>query len=420
MAHADWPASDPVGDRDGAAGTGLAEPVDAASGTEAGTHDATSTDFAAPAAPPPRNAARDLIAALLAEPTAHGFYHTMRALEATHPNRPRFGRSVRPAQDVLRLAQEPSAIFAPSILAGFEPGQEATLAGEVTRPARLLVHFFGLFGPDGPLPLHLTDYARDRRRNARDPSLQRFADMFHHRALSLFWRAWADVRPTISFDRPDTDRFGLYAACMVGLGMDTLRDRDAMPDLTKLHFAGRLANQTRHAEGLGAILSAFFTMPVRIECFVGTWLELPAADHSKLGGDPQAMAKSGTLGRNILLGARVWSRQQKFRIVFGPLSLDDYLRLLPGGLSFHRLIPLVRNYVGDTLLWDVNMVLRRDQVPPTVLGRQGRLGWTTWLTPRRKLADAADLYLDAGADSMAQRIDSATPAAVSTPHPHVA
>ena len=380
MANADRSAADPVAPADDFA--------DLLAAARAPAPDTS-------AAPPPF----DLIAELTANPTAHGFYQTMRRLEALYADRPRFGRSARPAQDAVRLAQEASAMFAPSLLAGFEPGQEG-------RPPRLLVHFFGLFGPDGPLPLHLTDYARERRRNARDPTFQRFADIFHHRALSLFWRAWADVRPTIAFDRPAEDRFGLYIGALIGLGMDSLRDRDAMPHLSKLHFAGRLANQTRHAEGLAAMLSAFFTMPVHIECFIGTWLPLSANDRSALGMD----RRNGTLGRNILLGGRVWTRTNKFRIVFGPLSLADYLRLLPGGLSFHRLIPIVRNYAGDTMLWDVNIVLRRDEVPKTVLGRQGRLGWTTWLMPRRRLDDAADLFLDASADSMAQRIDSSTPA----------
>ncbi len=58
-------------------------------------------------------------------------------------------------------------MFAPATLAAWEPGEDG-------RPARLLVHFFGLFGPDGPLPLHLTEYARDRRRNDRDPTLPAF------------------------------------------------------------------------------------------------------------------------------------------------------------------------------------------------------------------------------------------------------
>ncbi len=355
-------------------------------------------DAAGPA--PGAVTAPPLTSRLKAAPWAWSFYQALRRLEVEHADRPRLGRSARPAQDAIRLAQEPSVEFAPAALAGFEDGEDGA-------PPRLAVHFFGLFGPDGPLPLHLTEYARDRRRNHRDPTFQRFADIFHHRALSLFYRAWADVRPTVAFDRPAQDRFALYVGALVGLGMPSLRDRDAMPDLTKLHFAGLLAGQTRHAEGLAAILSAFFRMDVRIESFVGAWLPMPERDRTRLGGSPQTAA----LGRTALLGGRVWSRQHKFRIVFGPLDLADYLRLLPGGASFRRLIPIVRNYAGDVLIWDANLILKRAQVPPTELGRAGRLGWTAWIGSRRADADAADLFLDASADSMTRKADAEMPAA---------
>jgi type VI secretion system protein ImpH len=347
----------------------------------------------------------DRLYAFADRPWLLGFYQAMRLAEATHRGRPRLGRSTRPAQDAVRLAQDPSVQFAPAMLAGMEAAADGM-------PARLLVHFFGLFGPDGPLPLHLTEYARDRRRNYRDATWQRFADMFHHRALSLFWRAWADSRPTISFDRPEEDRFARHVGSLIGLGMEGLRNRDAMPDVTKLHFAGHFANQTRHAEGLGKILSAFFTMPVHVESFIGGWLVLQDSDRTRLGQGPETCA----LGVTALVGRRVWSRQHKFRVVFGPLTLAEYLRLLPGGTSFHRLVPIVRNYAGDALTWDVNMILKRAEVPATRLGRQGRLGWTTWLMPRRSEEDAADLFLDAGADSLAQSIDHATPQRDGTKH----
>ena len=83
-----------------------------------------------------------------------------------------------------------------------------------------------------------------------------------------------------------------------------MRERDAMPDLTKLHFAGHLANQTRHAEGLGSILSAFFAMRVRVASFIGAWLTLQVSDCTHLGDAP----RTGTLGGSALLGGRVWSR----------------------------------------------------------------------------------------------------------------
>ncbi len=363
--------------------------------------DALATDPASPE-PPPQAApepdrARRLRQRIEERTHSFSFYAIMRLLEAVHPENPRFGRSIRPKQDALRLAQEPSVAHAPSALSSFEPGDQ-------DRADRLLVHFFGLFGPDGPLPLHLTEYARDRRRNHNDPTFQRFADIFHHRAISLFYRAWADVRPTVSFDRPDQDRFGDYVGALIGLSTPGLRNRDAMPDLTKLHFAGLLASQTRNAEGLGQILSEFFAMPVQVESFIGGWLTLPAQDYTRLG-DGEATA---ALARSSVLGGRVWGRQHRFRLVFGPLNLADYERLLPGGLSFHRLVPIVRNYAGDQLVWDINLILRTEEVPDLRLGQHGRLGWTTWVKPRRKTAPAADLFLDASADSHASQINSAT------------
>jgi type VI secretion system protein ImpH len=336
----------------------------------------------------------DVFTRLFKAPESFNFFAIMRLLETAFPDRPRFGRSVRPSQDALRLGQEPTVTHAPSAIAGFEPA-----SGDA--PNRLLVHFFGLFGPDGPLPLHLTEYARERRRNFGDAAFQRFADVFHHRALSLFYRAWADVRPTVTFDRPEQDHFNHYVGALIGLSTPGLRDRDAMPDLTKLHFAGLLSSQTRNAEGLAQILSAFFDVPVRLENFQGAWMHFPDSDRTRLSDGPA----TAEIGKTAVLGSKVWSRQHKFRVIFGPLSIADYERLLPGGLSFHRLVPIVRNYAGDVLIWDVNLILRASEVPAIRLGHQGRLGWTSWLMPRRTMADAADLFLDASADGHASKIN---------------
>ncbi len=118
------------------------------------------------------------------------------------------------------------------------------------QPPRLYGLFLGLFGPNAPLPLHLTEYAIDRRRNAKDGTLGAFADIFHHRMLSLFYRAWADSQPTVQFDRPDEDRFRLYIGALVGMATPHLDARDALPDQYKRFFAGRLVPQARNAEGL--------------------------------------------------------------------------------------------------------------------------------------------------------------------------
>lgn len=318
--------------------------------------------------------------ALSEDPEGHHVFQALRLIEAAHPDRPRLGKSLRPAQDPVRLAQDADLAFPAATLSGFAPDPR-------TGRMRLTQKFFGLFGPNGPLPLHLTEHARDRLRNHRDPTFLAFADLFHHRMLSLLYRAWASGQPAPSFDRADDDPFGDKVAALSGhLGM-AFADRDAMPDLARRHFAGLLAAAPRSEAGLRAILRRFFGAEVEIESFVGAWLHLEPHDRGRLG--------LATLGRDASLGEKVWSREATFRIRLGPLSLADYLRLLPGGESLKRLAAIVRAWTGEALDWEANLVLRAEEVPEPRLGGGGcRLGLTTWIG-RRPEGDAADLRLAA-------------------------
>lgn len=326
-----------------------------------------------------REAGADLsrLDALGQSPQSHHIFQALRLIEAVHADRPRLGRSRRPSQDAVRLLQAPELAFPTSTLSAFTADPD-------TGRHLLTQRFFGLFGPNGALPLHLTEYARDRQRNHQDPTLVAFADVFHHRMMSLLYRAWATGEPAPSFDRPDDDPFGTKLDALAGLSGQGFEDRDAMPDLAKRHFAGLLAAAPRSESGLKAILARFFRAEISIESFVGSWLDLEPHDRGRLGG--------ASLGSSASLGNRVWSREARFRIRIGPLSLEDYQRLLPGGKSLKRLAAIVRNYAGDTLDWEANLVLDRRQVPPSVLGRKGALGHTTWIG-LRPATDADDLYL---------------------------
>ena len=335
-------------------------------------------------ADPDRNAthAMKIARALEKDPHRFGFYEAMRQLECAFRDKPRLGKSLRAADDPIRVGQQPDLAFAPSTLASFKPGHDG-------KPPRLSVLFFGLFGPNGPLPLHLTEYARDRMRNANDPTFARFADMFHHRLLTLFYRAWGDAQPVVNFDRPESDRFAVYVGSLFGMGMPSLRDRDDISDLAKLHYAGALACQTRHADGLRGVLADFFKMPVEIEQFVGQWVDLPEDCRLRLGES----SDTGTLGRTATVGARIWERQQKFRIRLGPVDLAAYGSLLPGGDALKRFTTLVRDYVAEELQWDINLILHKDEVPLLMLDGTRELGWTTWLASRPKKEHANDLVL---------------------------
>ncbi|WP_170976871.1 type VI secretion system baseplate subunit TssG [Massilia sp. HP4] len=313
------------------------------------------------------------------------FYQALRLLENAHPGQPRIGASLRPRDDAVRFGQDPSLGFEPGALAGVTPA-----SGE-TRP-RLTVNFMGLLGANGPLPLHITEYARERMRNHRDATLVAFLDVFHHRMVSLFYRARASADPATSLDRPESDRFGDYVGSLFGIGTPALRGRDEIGDFAKLHFAGLMANGRRPASGLAAILRAYFKAPVELEQFVGRWMPIPPEGQSRMG-----MQDHGNrLGASTVLGTRVWDRQHGFRLVIGPLDYPAYRRLLPGGASLRRLVDWVNGYAGLALDWDLRLVLARAEVPRLALGGM-QLGWTTWLASGPAARDASDLLINPSA-----------------------
>lgn len=330
------------------------------------------------------------LAQLLRSPEKYHLFHALRIIEAAHPEAPRLGESRRAAQDRVRLEQEPELAFPPTSIARMVPPKDG-------RPLRMVNRVFGFFGPQGPLPIHLTEYARDRLRNHRDTTFTAFANMLTHRLMSLFYRAWTSAQPAPSFDRERNDPVVRKVAAVAGYYEAAFDGRDAMPDLAKRHFAGHLSSGPRHPEGLVAMLQGFFGARVQLQQFVGTWLMLEPDDRWQLG-------RPAGLGRTTSIGSRVWSRASKFRLLIGPMDLPTFKRLLPGQGALERMEAIVRNYAGDRLDWDVNLILKAEEVPRTALGASAALGHTTWIGTRRAMpGDAADLYLTPPSQTRASR-----------------
>lgn len=304
---------------------------------------------------------------LAKRPEAFNFFQALRRIECAARDKPRLGSAARPGDEPVRIGQEPSLGFAPSALSGFVPGTDG-------KPGRLTVLFQGFFGPNGPLPLHLTEYARDRMRNSGDPTFVRFADVFHHRLLLLFYRAWAQAQPVVSFDRPDNDRFATYAGSLFGGVPVNVHDDSGLDFRTRLFYSGHMSSQTKNPGSLAALLEGALGVKAEIEEFVGEWVSLPPEARWKLGHSSQP----GMLGMSATLGGRAWMVQHKFRVVLGPLPPGAQRDYLPGSPKVVRVSQLIGSYVGDELRWDLKLKFK--QAEATRLGRSGSLGWTAFLT----------------------------------------
>jgi type VI secretion system protein ImpH len=336
-----------------------------------------------------------LIASLAEKPFAFDFYTAVRRLQSSFCNQPRIGYSDSPADDPIRFAQNPALDFAPSTLTANDDPLMRRAAElrrkDPARPPVIYSRHFGMFGPNGPLPLCLTEYARDRILHHGDFTFASFCNVFHHRLLSFFFRAWADANKTVDFDRLEDQNWSQFVGSLIGLGMDSLLERedDKVPGRAKLYFAGRLVHQARNAEGLEAIVQDFFGVRTEVWTFVGRWLNVPEGSVCKLGDSPA----TGALGASVIVGSRVWNCQHHFRLRMGPMTFPAFERLLPLGASFRRLCDWVRLYAGDHFSWDVKLVLAKEEVPAIQIGRAGRLGWTTWLKTKPFDHDAEDLVL---------------------------
>jgi len=327
--------------------------------------------------------ALDLLRALEGGPHRFDLFQALRRLECAFRDRPRWGEAIRPAEEPVRLGQEPSLAFADRTIASCTTSEDG--------PPRLSIFSFGVFGPNGPLPLHLTEYARDRLRNRGDATLARFLDVFHHRMMTLFYRAYADAEPAIGRDRPGSDRFAVFVGSLFGMGLPSTRRRSLISDGAKLHYAGLLASQVRNADGLTALTADLFRVPAEIEQFVGEWVEIPPEHRSHLG------RANRQLGLDVLLGTRTWLCASRFRLVLGPLRREQFQAFLPGSDRLEKLADLVRTYAGDELGWELKLVLARPDWRALALGGPGlgsQLGWTSWIGARPSTWRGAELAFD--------------------------
>ena len=282
------------------------------------------------------------------------------------------GQSRRPSQDAFRIGQQASLCFASRELAQVE-----------NRNDRVHLRLFGLglLGPGGVLPLHYTETVRERALTRRDMAPGDFMDLFHHRALSHFYRAWGQAQATAGLDRPREETFTRYVAWLSGDEADDVA-MAPLPRHARWASAAHRVRKARNPEGLLRTLSHFFGVPVVLQEYVLRWTPLETNDHCLLGQAHVATA----LGGGAIAGGMVPDRQTQFRLVIGPLDMQQYLRFTPGDEAdetregdLQALVEWVRAFIGLEYAWDVELRVVSEKVPAASLGGGERLGWSSWL-----------------------------------------
>jgi type VI secretion system protein ImpH len=293
-----------------------------------------------------------------------------------------------PGEEVLRFRSLLSLSFPPSEIYHIEPEKHAQA------PIGMTVAFMGLTGAEGALPRHYTELLLQRAQ-ANDYAFRDFLDLFNHRLISLFYRAWEKHHCVVGFERTqetgEEDRFAKLLYAVLGLGTAGLRERLRGDDAGLLRYAGLLVQRPRSAHALQHCLADAFQVPVRVKQFMGAWLSLQEEDWTRLG----TTGANNLLGQTTVAGTKVWDQQARFQVRLGPLDFAIFSRLLPSGKAFPTMIRLTKFMAGPELEFTVHLVLKASEVPPCRLqvtpAYAPRLAWTTWLSSRPRFSNAEDV-----------------------------
>jgi type VI secretion system protein ImpH len=326
------------------------------------------------------------------------FFQAARLLARLFPHRKGVGGTARPADEFARFITVAngngldeamlSMTFPASAVHDIERLPNSTEA------ARMTVAFMSLTGTQGVLPFYYTERILASKA-AKDNTLAAFFDLFNHRLVSLFYRAWEKHHPAVLYEIAAVrggklDAFTQYLFDLIGMGTRGLRGRLGIQDESLLLYAGLIAQRPHSASALRGILRDYFSLPVEIDQCVGSWYELEESDRCYLSDD----LERNQLGVGAFIGDEVWDQQARFRIRVGPVSLARFIELLPDGHAMAKLVELTRYLVGQAMVFDVQVFLRATDVPACRLDDAGfdapRLGWMSWLKTSTFAADAGD------------------------------
>jgi type VI secretion system protein ImpH len=318
-----------------------------------------------------------LLTQLLTEGYRFDFFQAVRLINRMSPDRDPLGYASLPGRECLRVHSLPSLSFPPS------PIYDITRPDNFHEPMHMTIAFMGLTGPLGVLPRYYTELIMEQMRQ-QDRTMLDFFDIFTHRLVSLFYRAWEKYQVVVSFEaahihKKKPDRVGHHLLALMGLGTKGLKEQLSFPSQAILGYTGLLGLRTRSAQALCQVLSHYFGILTNVKQFVGQWVALAPEDQSRLNGSKQNLI----LGQTAMAGSQVWDQQARFQVELGPLSLSRFSEFLPSGRIFETLVQLIRFFAGLHLQFDIRLLLRAGEIPYCRLGEQAacppQLGWTTWL-----------------------------------------
>lgn len=342
-----------------------------------------------------------IIQQLLDAPYRFGFFQTLRLLEQWIRQSQPEGEDL--LEHYVRFQNRLSLSFPASELDAIHLAHDETHEQPSVRHAdevnglftRVLItpNFMGLLGSNGVLPSHYTETMAQYLSDTRDDGPKAFLDMFTNRTLMLFYQAWRKYRLIYQSDTHGQDAFIPHLLALAGLGKQSLAT--ATPVVgggvsreTIAYYAAAIRQRPVSAVYIQQVLTEYFGVPIRLEQFIGGWFKVPVEQQSSLG------VTGAALGKTAMVGSRVWQRDLRLRVWIGPLVRSVFDQFLPGQRSAKALEKMLTTFTGFSFEYEIQLILRHDQVSPLALSdnsEQGRLGWSSFLPSSTSFQDRCDV-----------------------------
>lgn len=318
-----------------------------------------------------RQTARDLADDLLADARNHSFFRLLERLHHLYDDNLEGAASERIRRRRLRLQSSPSLRFPASDVVATER------LGDTDR-YRIQTSFFGMHGADSPLPgyyLDLAAYEQAQGQGIRPA----FLDFFNHRVLELLHQAWRKYRYYLRFRPEANDRFSRYVFALIGLNDEGLRGTTPLPWSRLFSYAGIVAGRSRAPATVAGIVAHCFDLDdVTVREFEVRTVVIDPAQRNALG------SCTCMLGECFYVGGSTQTCSSKFTLVISNLGQQRFREFLPGASDHSRLCKLVEFLLRDITAYDLELRMKREEVPPFSLRReQGtHIGWTSFIDQR--------------------------------------
>jgi type VI secretion system protein ImpH len=298
----------------------------------------------------------------------------------------RVGGDGPPIEEAIRFRHDPSLTFSAGDVSQVKlvprKSEWGVEQGGPKHVFEVITTFLGLTGASSPLPGYMVEEIAQE--DPDRPVRRQFLDLFHHRLVSLLYRALSRYLLEGEATRAGDDVWSRRVLALAGLDTYERGPSVRLSVGQLLRLAPLLATRARTARTLELALTDVLRNElgearITVRQFAGSWVEVDPDQRMQLG------RLNSHLGRTSMLGGRLFDRAGKFIIGIAPLDGATYHRLLPEG----DLSPLVREVVTlvvrDPLECALELGVAEDALGAFQLKMKNpaRLGQNTYLGGRK-------------------------------------